>query len=45
MIKKWDDLPEQARDYVEMIEKETGCQIRYISVGPEREAYIERRRR
>lgn len=44
-VRKWDDLPEQARDYVEMIEKETGCQIRYISVGPEREAYIERRRR
>lgn len=41
-IRKWDDLPEQAKNYVKLIEKYSGCRIRYISVGPEREAYIER---
>ena len=28
-------------DYVRYIEKEVGCKIRYVSVGAEREAYIE----
>ena len=31
----------QAMDYVRYIEKEVGCKIRYVSVGAEREAYIE----
>ena len=45
----WNDLPEAARRYVEYIEKEIECPIAYVSVGPERESYIdsmpERRKR
>ena len=41
-IRKWEDLPEQARNYVKLIENYSGCRITYISVGPKREAYIER---
>ena len=40
--RRWEDLPKQARDYVEYIEAQIGCHIRYVSVGPERESYIER---
>ena len=40
--RKWEDLPQQARDYVEYLEKAVGCKITYISVGAEREAYIHR---
>ncbi len=35
------DLPKNTRDYVEFIEKSVGCPIKYISVGAEREQYIE----
>ena len=38
--RKWEDLPKEARDYVEYLEKAVGCKITYISVGAEREAYI-----
>ncbi|USR78917.1 adenylosuccinate synthase [Arcanobacterium pinnipediorum] len=38
----WEELPQQARDYVEYVEKQLDCHIRYVSVGPEREAYIVR---
>ncbi len=41
-IRKWEDLPVQARSYVEMIEKAIGCHITYVSVGAERDAYIKR---
>ena len=41
--RKWEDLPAEARNYVEMIEKAVGCPIVYVSVGPDREAYIERK--
>ncbi|MBE6016917.1 MAG: adenylosuccinate synthase [Lachnospiraceae bacterium] len=40
--RKWEELPENARKYVEMIEKAIGCHITYVSVGAERDAYIER---
>ena len=40
--RKWEDLPQQTRDYVEYLEKAVGCKITYISVGAEREAYIHR---
>ena len=33
-------LPKQARDYVEYIENEIDCPIRYVSVGPERDNII-----
>lgn len=39
--RKLDELPEKARAYVEFIEKSVGCPIKYISVGAEREQYIE----
>lgn len=38
----WADLPEAARNYVERIERAVGCPIRYVSVGPERDAIIRR---
>ena len=41
-IRRWEDLPEETRAYVEYVEKEVGCPIRYVSVGPERDACIER---
>ena len=41
-VRKWEDLPENARKYVEYIEQEVGCHITYVSVGAERDAYIYR---
>ncbi|MBQ1848652.1 MAG: adenylosuccinate synthase [Clostridia bacterium] len=38
----WEELPEAARAYVEFIEKEIGCHIGYVSVGPERDSIIYR---
>lgn len=40
--RKWEELPEKAREYVNYIEKQMGCPVKYISVGAEREQYIER---
>lgn len=37
-----EDLPEAARKYVEMIEKEVGIPVEFVSVGPEREQLIVR---
>lgn len=39
-IRKWEDLPENAKKYIEYIEKEINCPIKYISVGPERDSII-----
>ena len=41
-IRTWEELPKAARDYVEYIEQAIGCHIGYVSVGPERDAYIKR---
>ena len=38
--RKWEDLPAEARNYVTFIEEQVGCPIRYISVGPERNACV-----
>ena len=38
----FDDLPAAARDYVLALEEMVDCPIRYVSVGAERDAYIER---
>ena len=38
--RSWEDLPENARRYVEFVEKGVGCPIRQVSVGPERESII-----
>lgn len=39
-VRRWEDLPRAARDYVEYIEREIGCRIGYVSVGPQRDAII-----
>ncbi len=41
-IRKWEDLPEEAKEYVLFIEKEIECPIKYVSVGAERESIIVR---
>ena len=41
--RKWEELPVQARDYVSYIEKQIGCPITYVSVGPERDSIIIRK--
>jgi adenylosuccinate synthase len=38
--RKFEDLPVEARNYVEYVEKQIGCPIKYVSVGPERESII-----
>ncbi len=39
-VRAWEDLPEAARAYVEYVEREIGCPIGYVSVGPERDSII-----
>ena len=39
-VRRWEDLPQAARDYVEYVEREIGCHITYVSVGPERDSII-----
>ena len=39
-VRRWEDLPEAARKYVEYIEGQIGCHIGYVSVGPERDSII-----
>lgn len=39
-IRKWEDLPVQAREYVKFIESQIGCHIGYVSVGAERDSMI-----
>lgn len=39
-IRKYQDLPLEAREYIEYIEKEINSNIKYISVGPRREELI-----
>ena len=41
-VRRWEDLPQAARDYVTRIETAIGCRIGYISVGPERDSIIVR---
>ena len=41
-VRRYEELPEAARSYVEFIEKGVGCPIRYVSVGAERDALIVR---
>ena len=41
-IRNYDELPTEARDYVEFIEKQLGYRIDMVSNGPEREAIIVR---
>lgn len=39
--RKMSDLPKAAADYVRFIAKAVECNIKYVSVGPERDSYIE----
>ena len=39
-VRRWEDLPQEARHYVQMIEEAIGCPIGYVSVGPERDSII-----
>ena len=39
-LRKWDDLPKEAQEYVNYIEGQIGCPIKYVSVGPERDSII-----
>ena len=41
-VRTWEDLPEEAKAYVQMIERAIKCPIRWVSVGPERESIIVR---
>ncbi len=41
-IRKYSELPHQAREFIEFIEKELGIPIKKIGVGPERNSVIER---
>lgn len=41
-VRTWDELPENAKKYVEFIEAGIGCKIKYVSVGAERDACIVR---
>ena len=41
----YEDLPLEAKEYIEFIEKEVNCKITYISVGPERESIIIRNKK
>ena len=40
--RSWEELPENARKYIEYVEERIGCHMGYISVGPERDACIMR---
>jgi adenylosuccinate synthase len=42
-VKKWEDLPQAARDYVLFTEEAIRCPITYVSVGPERDSIIVRK--
>ena len=35
------DLPKEALAYIKLLEKLCDCKIKYVSVGAERDAYVE----
>ena len=39
-VRSWDELPENARNYVEYVERAIGCHIGDVSVGAERDSLI-----
>ncbi|GEM_PF-3066692 len=41
-IRKYKDLPENAKKFIELIENISGTKIKYIGVGPAREEIIDR---
>jgi adenylosuccinate synthase len=42
-VRKWDDLPSAAKDYLEYIASLAGVPVRLVSVGPERDQVVEKR--
>lgn len=40
--RNWEDLPRNARDYIEFVEEFVGVPVAYVSVGPERSQIIVR---
>ena len=38
--KSWDDLPKEAKGYVEFLEQQLGHAIQFISTGAERERFV-----
>lgn len=41
-IRRFEDLPKEAREYVLYVEQAIGCPITYVSIGAERDEYIRR---
>ena len=41
-LRRYEDFPEAFKQYISYIEKETGCRIKIVSVGPDRDATVVR---
>lgn len=41
-VSKYEDLPKTCHDYIDYIEKNTGCPVKIVSVGPDRTSTIVR---
>jgi adenylosuccinate synthase len=41
-VRSWEELPEQARAYCKRVEDLTGVHVKWIGVGPFRDALIEK---
>ena len=41
LCRSFEELPREAKDYIRFIESAVGCPVRYVSVGAERDAYIQ----
>ena len=39
-LRRYEDFPEAFKQYIAFIEKETGCRIKIVSVGPDRDATV-----
>ena len=39
-VRRWEDLPENAQRYVQRVQQITGVPIRWIGVGPGRDAIV-----
>jgi adenylosuccinate synthase len=39
-VKKWEDLPENAKKYIEFLEDKIGTKIKYVSTGADRESTV-----
>ncbi len=43
-VRRFEDLPEAAQNYVNLIETAVGCPVTYVSVGAERDSIIKRQK-